>query len=461
MAKMPSWKATSKVQALYPDRTITGFRAGERLGYINVCSDVKGGVPHHFTFGQKLGEFVAKECPTDLEPILYLTEYDGQPYIQTEGDLFIAVVNFKHYRATANPDPARAYFAYRKGLPQIGFRDLDPEAITEGDMKPLLDELWSRPQIKAALISALVDLVSTEPSEHSSEHPDLSDPELDLFIAIAALVAKSPKAQAQLANDATKALQIPNLEGFADAIRMASRRKVVAKFEQQLDWQKHGLPKWSETEWEDFFELNPWLLGLGLREIEVLRTVQKQPTFAPKNIDGRRGQRGDIIASTDGAAKFTVVVALKTPEALLIQPESGKQESYRNRAHRVGEDVVGGVAQVQAECYYFDTGCFESRILDLENLRKIHTIRPMGILVVGNLDQFHPRAGAEPNEALLIRDKLTSFQLLRSSIQGVCIVTFDQVLARAQALLGGMGETDAPSDGNAKGTFPTPEDPSA
>jgi hypothetical protein len=214
--------------------------------------------------------------------------------------------------------------------------------------------------------------------------------------------------------------RLANLGSAAEAIQLAARRDVVAQFERHL-LAVDADDRLTEPRWEDFFRENPWLLGLNLRECVFLSEVQEQPDLGGKDLSGVGGQRGDSLMASGGCARFTVLVALKHPDAQLTEPKP-----YRNKAYKPGAEVIGGVVQVQAECFRWDTG--PSNIEKKADLRYVHgtfTMRPDGIVVVGNLKSI------EKDE-----EKLASFQIFRTSLHGVAVVTFDELLDRARALVG-------------------------
>jgi hypothetical protein len=190
------------------------------------------------------------------------------------------------------------------------------------------------------------------------------------------------------------------------------RELSVAAFEQHLKEDD-----WSEDDWQGFFESNTWIFGLALR-YRFLRTLQSQPDYGGRTVSGAGAQRGDFLMATEAEARFTVLVEIKKPFSVLVGTE------YRNGAHLIGRELAGGIAQLQANCRTWERE--GSRQEDnLERLREqaVHTYQPKGILVIGHTEQLNSRA------------KVATFELFRGNLQNPEVVTFDELLARAKALL--------------------------
>ncbi len=192
------------------------------------------------------------------------------------------------------------------------------------------------------------------------------------------------------------------------------RRDAVATFEHHLD-----AGDWREHDWQLFFDQHTWMFGVGLRYV-FLGLEQSRPTLGGRSVTGRGGVEGDFLASTVGQIRFTVLVELKTPAAALV-----KTTSYRNRAHVPGDDVVGGVAQVQAQCAAWERS---ATVLENDQVDAV-TVQPRGLLVVGNLSSL-----GSP-------DQVRAFERFRRNVVNPEIITFDELLERARFVLGEAAES--------------------
>lgn len=188
-----------------------------------------------------------------------------------------------------------------------------------------------------------------------------------------------------------------------------SRQKVVSEFQQHLQ-----ADDWSEAEWEGFFRANPWIFGHNLT-YQFLGEVQRQAHYGGTTLSGRGGQRGEFLMATEADARFTVLVEIKKPSSPLL----GNQ--YRNKVYELGEDLAGGVAQVQSNCRtWVIDGSQQEENTEALREQRIFTYEPRGILVIGHtreLDNLNKRA---------------TFELFRRNLHNPDVLTFDELLARAQ-----------------------------
>lgn len=193
----------------------------------------------------------------------------------------------------------------------------------------------------------------------------------------------------------------------------ADRTAVLAEFEQAIADSGKG-----EDWWQKFFSNNKWIFGYGLN-YQILQTIQEQPQYTGANVTGSGGQRGDFLQSTTASVSFTVLVEIKKPSTALLK------EEYRNGAWNVTEELSGGVAQVQANAMRWEVeGSRSDGNRDkVEGEHSAFTVRPKGIVVIGNTAQLDTR------------DKRNSFELFRRNLNDPEILTFDELLERARFIV--------------------------
>lgn len=176
--------------------------------------------------------------------------------------------------------------------------------------------------------------------------------------------------------------------------------------------------QWTEADWEQFFARNTWIFGLNLA-FQFLGTLTTQPTYVVPSVFGSGGQRGDFLMTTEGDARFTVVVDIKKPDALLVQ-----EKPYRRRVYAPGPDLVGGVAQVQSYCSAWELKARSDHREAVElDRRNISALQPKGILIIGHTSQLDDG------------DKRDSFALFRRNTLNPEIVTYDELLERARFIV--------------------------
>jgi len=199
---------------------------------------------------------------------------------------------------------------------------------------------------------------------------------------------------------------------FSYARIHAERRTTLEEFRLNLT-QKRG-----EGWWQDFFEKNTWIFGYGLK-YQILKSVQSQPSYGGINVAGKGLEKGDFLQRTEAEIKFTVLVEIKRPDSLLLG-----NKAYRNGAWQLGEELTGGVSQIQANCRRWEVeGAQAERNREALQQRKIYTVQPRGILVVGITGQLNSI------------EKRNTFELFRRNVFNPEILTFDELYARARYIV--------------------------
>lgn len=228
-------------------------------------------------------------------------------------------------------------------------------------------------------------------------------------------LVKSSDGAAALLN--TIRLLQPDLVSKMSYIKVAEERKaILEEFRSAMGSNRR------EDYWQDFFEKNPWIFGYGLN-YKILRQEQVQPNYGGATIDGRGAQLGDFLASSGAEIKFTVLVELKTPQTPLLG-----NNRYRNGACEIGRELMGGVAQLQANCHTWETEG-SRRAVDQERLeaKGVYTVRPKGILVIGNTNQ------------LTDIYRRNTFEMFRRNLNEPEIICFDELFDRATYIISHPG----------------------
>jgi hypothetical protein len=153
----------------------------------------------------------------------------------------------------------------------------------------------------------------------------------------------------------------------------------------------------------------------GRCEFANSNRIQSQPYYGGAGLSGAGGQRGDYLMSTEAKAKFTVLVEIKKPEGVLVT-----DKLYRNKVCCLGDDLTGGVSQLQSNCR---TWALEGAKHE-ENAEKlikdeIYTYEPKGVLIVGTTAQLNDR------------NKKATFEMFRRNLHNPEIITYDELLERA------------------------------
>jgi hypothetical protein len=191
------------------------------------------------------------------------------------------------------------------------------------------------------------------------------------------------------------------------------RQMALSTFKKHLESQD-----WSEPQWEDFFWANQWIFGYGLR-YQFLGLEQRQANYGGESYKGSGKQRGEFLARSTGYESFTVVVEIKKPQTQIFA-----EREYRSGVPGFSPDFIGGVSQAQVNSRTWDTEG-SRRLADRELLeeRRIFTIAPLSILVIGSLKQMEKA------------HRRQSFQLFRRNVHNPDILTFDELFERAKYIV--------------------------
>lgn len=222
-------------------------------------------------------------------------------------------------------------------------------------------------------------------------------------------------------------------ETASDVVALARRREQVERFRTLLndraefDAAVAATPNRSrERVWQDFFGANPWILGTGLSgQLFTSWDDEKLEQVIASYSIVREGKRADALMRSSGVVRFFTFAEFKTHLTELMTVE------YRPGAWAPSPEVVGGVAQAQAtvERATQEIGeALQERAADGSDLMGELTFltRPRSYLIVGHLDQLTGEGGG-PH-----REMVRSFELYRRSLREPEIVTFDELLARAE-----------------------------
>jgi hypothetical protein len=217
--------------------------------------------------------------------------------------------------------------------------------------------------------------------------------------------------------DSVKSIVNQLLEGVnlsvADVNVLLKRKERLAEFEATLKEQH------PESKWQTFFEQNKWIFGYGLNY--VILKVEKQPHVGGIRFDRTGGQHPDFLGITSGEVRFTVLVEIKTPQTPLL---AGNEE-IRNDAWSLSHELTDALSQLQANTEKWGEVSKSDENRDALEKRGIFTVKPKGILVIGNL--------AEVKEDP--RSRRQTFERFRQSIHGIEIITFDEVWERARFIV--------------------------
>jgi hypothetical protein len=215
-----------------------------------------------------------------------------------------------------------------------------------------------------------------------------------------------------------------------DLVALARRREVVKTFRTWLEddsafeaaSEEAGGP---ERAWQQLFEANPWILGIGLggQLLTSWSNERLEQVVAGFTVEDS-GKRVDALLRTQGSISSVVFAEVKHHKHSLLSTQ------YRPGCWAPSKELAGGIIQAQQTAYRASTDLSErlaDRALDGSELPTgSFVVRPRNYLIVGRLDEMIGEAGG------VHRDKFRSFELHRRNLHEPEILTFDELLARAE-----------------------------
>ncbi|MEU3787738.1 Shedu anti-phage system protein SduA domain-containing protein [Streptomyces sp900129855] len=215
---------------------------------------------------------------------------------------------------------------------------------------------------------------------------------------------------------------------------ISNRREQLQRFERLLtdrDYfqQEESLAttRGAEAVWQAFFEANQWIFGYGLNLIacESIDDGKLERITTGADIFGGAGKRIDAIMRSKGLISSMLFCEIKTHDTELLA-----KTPYRAGVYQASKELGGGVAQVQktaSKAQQLISREFLTRIYDDDGTptgTELSTTRPRQVVVIGSLREFTHNGAVNP-------EKINSFELYRTSIQDIEIITFDELYQRA------------------------------
>ena len=321
----------------------------------------------------------------------------------------IFVINIKRYKQVAKNDAAGAYFAGLQGTLILRGSDLAARKLTRDEVASLLDAL--------STAESVAEWIRRHPAEMAS------------LGAIWGVILANGASTSQLAEELGSRIRtmssedIPQLTALIGAMDfpanilraagLARRKEAVDEFQAELN-----AGRWLEKDWQSFFEREDWIFGHGLL-YQFVHVLQRETLVGGKQMTNRGGQVADFsIRTIGGTLSFIALVDIKTPDAKLVSPRQ-----CRNGVHAIDSDLAEAVAQILGNCdVWTREGSGQTDNVRRAEREGWRTAQPRGILVLGD------------SKSLVNDDARQSFELFRRHLHGIEILTFDELLLRAEAL---------------------------
>lgn len=220
-----------------------------------------------------------------------------------------------------------------------------------------------------------------------------------------------------------------------DIVALGYRKKQLGVFSQLLSdpeffelCKKQKSIKGDELLWQAFFEKNPWVFGYGLSYFYVTGFDEKKLEQLVQGYDLlNRGKRADAVMKTKGIINSLCFAEIKHHNTKLLE-----SDYYRAGCWAPSKEMSGAVAQVQATVAIAMHKLHGmQRVLDDDGNptgEDVFNFKPRAFIVIGSLSEFIGEHGVN-------QDKLRSFELYRTSLIGIDILTFDELYERTKFIV--------------------------
>jgi AcrR family transcriptional regulator len=180
-----------------------------------------------------------------------------------------------------------------------------------------------------------------------------------------------------------------------------------------------------EHAWQQLLETNPWVLGIGLAG-QLLTSWDEgrlEQTVVGRSIKGV-GKRADALLRTSGIIRSLVFAEIKHHKTDLLADE------YRSGCWNPSKELSGAIVQAQ-QTVHLACQELDDYIQDQSDAGELlpagtFLVQPKSFVIAGSLDQLTGPSGGP------LRDKVRSFELFRRNLNEPEILTFDELVARAE-----------------------------
>jgi len=291
--------------------------------------------------------------------------------------------------------PASRYDTLRKALNRITakYRSeavLDRRVLAQSDLLTSIDAQaypeMSRPYKKDTIFKIVHDTLASKDAMSEADK--------------AALISATRSSTGALAKTQTDQL----LALKAD-IELATLAELIEKFDDMI------AGNLSESRWQTFFQQNPFVLSLAFGYPIVM--LQGQASIGGTRLNGGGVKIADFLVQAQGTGN-AAIVEIKGPGSAILQ-----KRPYRPGLYAPSTELSGALSQCLDQVHQLQRDI--SRLKDESDLPDLQAHAVHCVLVAGTL----------PTE----RSAKKSFELLRNSLHGVTVITFDELRGKLQIIL--------------------------
>jgi hypothetical protein len=207
-----------------------------------------------------------------------------------------------------------------------------------------------------------------------------------------------------------KKLSSEHLGNIENLVNATIIRKIIDNWDKNKDKDNKN-----ESYWQKLFQCNPWVLSQIFSCPFVF--IQEQFFCGGKRGSNKGGVEADFIYQNK-LTKNIAFIEIKTPKTRLVNTNlyRGKNDGDNNAIYSISSEVTGAVNELlNQKC------TFIQKKDAIEETTKEH-INLKGFLIVGNVSDL--KSGQKK-----------SFELYRSSLRNLEVITFDELFSRIKSIL--------------------------
>lgn len=204
------------------------------------------------------------------------------------------------------------------------------------------------------------------------------------------------------------------LKNFSYASILQERVDAVNEFKQNIE------KNIAESNWQKFFEQNDWIFAHGL-QYKFLGILQKEGNVSPPTVGGKEQEILDFLM---GDNFFTTLVELKKSSTPLFGTSKNRSGCW-TLSNELNE-AVSQLLEYKAKSILAKNESYDrnGKYFDQKNLD------PECILIIGSYTELE-----KSSSDLEKKIKTETFELFRRNSKNIIILTYDELLKRAEKII--------------------------
>lgn len=207
--------------------------------------------------------------------------------------------------------------------------------------------------------------------------------------------------------EALHSLQNEDIGKLSLMISLSKIEKILKVWEEN----KSNSP---ETFWQNKFKENSWVLSQIFACPYIF--IEDQPYLGGKSVSDAGGVKSDFLMKQNSSNNIAFI-EIKSPTTKLMNESlyRGKNDGDSNSVYGLSDESTGAINQILNQIDVFT----ESKISLGEPAREFRN--PKGVLIIGS-------------KSSLTEGQIKSFDLFRSNLPGIELITFDEIFERIKLL---------------------------